>query len=119
MLFICSVSVLFQWLEDKHSILQTVSFVDDIGLLVECHDIGKGPRQLERIAKDTMKLGSDNKVDFEVSKRGVATQQTQKVPTACERTHCSHRRAIVDYKARSVKVARLLAGSEAVFQNTL
>jgi retron-type reverse transcriptase len=34
-LFILSISSMFQWLEDKHLRLQTISFVDDIGLVIE------------------------------------------------------------------------------------
>ena len=70
-LFILSVSALFQRLEDKHSALQAISFVDDIGLVIECDDLEGGTRQLERIAKDTMQWGSENKVEFEVSKTEV------------------------------------------------
>jgi hypothetical protein len=70
-LFILSVSALFQWLEDRHSTLQAISFVDDIGLLVECDELEEGTRQLERIAKDTIQWGSHNKVEFEVSKTEV------------------------------------------------
>jgi hypothetical protein len=68
---ILSVSALFQWLEDRHSTLQTISFRDDIDLVVECDELGEGIRDLERIAKDTVQWGSDNKVKFEVSKTGV------------------------------------------------
>jgi hypothetical protein len=70
-LFILSVSALFQWLEDRHSTLQAISFVDDIGLVVECDELDEGTRRLERIAKDTMQWGSDNKIEFEVSKTEV------------------------------------------------
>jgi len=70
-LFILSVSALFQWLEDRHSALQAISFVDDIGLVIECDGLENGIRQLECIAKDTMQWGSDNKVEFEVSKTEV------------------------------------------------
>jgi hypothetical protein len=51
--------------------LQAISFVDDIGLVVECGELGEGARQLERIAGDAMRWGSDNKVEFEVSKTEV------------------------------------------------
>jgi len=70
-LFILSVSALFQWLEDRHSALQAISFVDDIGLVIECDGLEDGTRQLECIAKDTMQWGSDNRVEFEVSKTEV------------------------------------------------
>lgn len=59
-LFTLSVSALFPWLEDKHSTLQAISFVDDIGLVVECDELEEGTRRLERIASDTMQWGSDN-----------------------------------------------------------
>jgi retron-type reverse transcriptase len=39
MLFILSVSAMFQWLEDRHPMLQAISFVDDIGLVVECSEL--------------------------------------------------------------------------------
>jgi hypothetical protein len=48
--------------------LQTILFVDDIGLVVECFKLGRGTMQLECIATDAMRWGSDNKVEFEVSK---------------------------------------------------
>jgi hypothetical protein len=51
--------------------LQAISFVDDIGLVVECSELGEGAGQLERIAGDAMRWGSDNKVKFEVSKTEV------------------------------------------------
>jgi hypothetical protein len=70
-LFILSVSAMFQWLEDRHPMLQAISFVDDIGLVVECSELGEGARQLERIAGDAMRWGSDNEVEFEVSKTEV------------------------------------------------
>lgn len=70
-LSILSVSALFQWLEDRHSALQAISFVDDIGLVIECDGLEDGTRQLECIAKDTMQWGLDNKVEFEVSKTEV------------------------------------------------
>ena len=42
--------------------------MDDIGLVIECDGLEDGARQLERIAKDAMQWGSENKVEFEVSK---------------------------------------------------
>ena len=51
--------------------LQTISFVDDIGLVVECDELGRGTMQLECIATDAMRWGSNNKVEFEVSKTEV------------------------------------------------
>jgi hypothetical protein len=70
-LFILSVSALFQWLEDRYPTLQAISFVDDIGLVIECDELEEGTTRLERIARDTMRWGSDNKVEFEVSKTEV------------------------------------------------
>ncbi|GAB7336743.1 hypothetical protein MBLNU13_g10839t1 [Cladosporium sp. NU13] len=70
-LFILSVSALFQWLEDRHPDLQAISFVDDIGLVIECDELEDGATRLERIARDTMQWGSDNRVEFEVSKTEV------------------------------------------------
>jgi hypothetical protein len=99
-LFILSVSALFQWLEDRHSILQAISFVDDIGLVIECDELEEGTTRLAHIARGTMQWGSDNKVQFE---------------ECC----CSHRQAIVCDQAGSNKVARLLAGLEAKLQDTL
>lgn len=70
-LFILSVSAMFQWLEDRHMKLQAISFVDDIGLVTECDDVEEGARKLEHIARDAIQWGSDNKADFEVSKTEV------------------------------------------------
>ena len=70
-LFILSVSGMFSWLEERHPKLQAISFVDDIGLVVECGEVEDGARQLERIAIDAIQWGSDNKVEFEVSKTEV------------------------------------------------
>lgn len=70
-LFILSISAMFPWLEDRYPMLQAISFVDDIGLLVDCEDLEEGTKQLERIARDTIRWGSDNKVEFEVSKTEV------------------------------------------------
>lgn len=67
-LFILSVSEMFQWLENRHPWLQAISFVDDVGLVTECHNLGDGTMQLEAIARDAIQWGSDNKVEFEVSK---------------------------------------------------
>jgi hypothetical protein len=70
-LFILSVSSMFSWLEARHPMLQATSFVDDIGLVIECSEVEEGARQLERIATDAIQWGSDNKVEFEVSKTEV------------------------------------------------
>jgi hypothetical protein len=34
--------------------LQAILFVDDIGLVVKCSDLGEGARQLKHIAGDAM-----------------------------------------------------------------
>ena len=70
-LFILSISALFQWLEDTHPTLQAISFVDDIGLVIECDGLEEGTTRLQGTARDTMQWGSDNKVEFEVSKTEV------------------------------------------------
>jgi hypothetical protein len=62
---------MFQWLEDRHPRLKTISFVDDVGLVTECHDLEDGTGQLERIARDAIQWGTENKVEFEVSKTEV------------------------------------------------
>ena len=45
--------------------------MDDIGLVIECDGLEDSTRQLERIAKDAMQQGLENKVEFEVSKTEV------------------------------------------------
>jgi retron-type reverse transcriptase len=57
-LFILSVSALFQRLEDRHLTLQAISFVDDICLVVECDELEEGTKNLERIAEDTMQCSA-------------------------------------------------------------
>jgi retron-type reverse transcriptase len=47
-LFILSISALFQWLEDRHPTLQAISFVDDIGLVVECDELEEGTKRVHR-----------------------------------------------------------------------
>jgi hypothetical protein len=42
-------------LEDRHPMLQAISFVDDIGLVVEYSELGEGARQLKRIASDAIR----------------------------------------------------------------
>jgi hypothetical protein len=67
-LFILSISGMFQWLEDRHPRLQAISFVDDVGLVMEWDDLRESTRKLEHIARDAIQWGADNKVEFEVSK---------------------------------------------------
>jgi retron-type reverse transcriptase len=50
-LFILCVSALFQWLENRHSTLQAISFVDDIGLVIECDELEEGATRLAHIAR--------------------------------------------------------------------
>ena len=69
-LFISSVSVLFQWLQDRQVTLRAISFVDDVGFAIECDDFEEGTTHQEGIAKDALQWGSDNEVEFEVSKTG-------------------------------------------------
>ena len=71
MLFILSISGMFQWLEDRHPRLQAISFVDDIGLVLECNDLEEGTWRLEHIARDAIQWGEDNRVESEVSKTEV------------------------------------------------
>jgi hypothetical protein len=53
-LFILSISGMFQWLEDRYPRLQAISFVNDIGLVLECNDLEEGTRRLEHIARDAI-----------------------------------------------------------------
>lgn len=45
--------------------------MDDIGLVIDCNDLGQGTRQLERVAADATRWGSDNQIEFEVGKTEV------------------------------------------------
>lgn len=45
--------------------------MDDIGLIIECDDLEEGTTRFERIVRDTMQWGADNKVELEVSKTEV------------------------------------------------
>ncbi|KAL1581840.1 hypothetical protein WHR41_09430 [Cladosporium halotolerans] len=67
-LFVLSIGAMFGWLEDRHPSLQPMSFVDDIGLVIDCEYLNQGTRHLERIARDAIQWGTENKVEFEVSK---------------------------------------------------
>lgn len=62
------VSGMFQCMEDRHSILQAISFVDDIGMVTECDVLEESTQRLERIALDAISWGPDNKVEFDVGK---------------------------------------------------
>jgi retron-type reverse transcriptase len=70
-LFILSISGMFQGFEDRHPRLQAISLVDDIGLVTEWDDLEEGTRKLEHIARDAIQWGAHNKVEFEVSKTEV------------------------------------------------
>lgn len=67
-LFILSISAMFAWLEDRHSGLQLISFVDDIGLVLHCDSLIEGTNELQSIAGHAIEWGDANKVEFEVSK---------------------------------------------------
>lgn len=56
-LFILSVGAMFQWLEDRHPVLQAISFVDDKGLLIDCEGLDKGTRSLS-VSPETCKFGA-------------------------------------------------------------
>lgn len=62
---------MFGWLEDRHPRLYSISFVDDIGLVIDREDLNQGTRHLERVARDAVQWLTDNKVEFEVSKTEV------------------------------------------------
>lgn len=70
-LFILSVSAMFEWLETRHPKLHSLSFVDDIGLLLQCDTLDGGTQELESIAAQAIEWGAANKVEFEVSKTEV------------------------------------------------
>lgn len=83
-LFNLSVSAMFQRLEDRRPTFQALSFVDDIGSVIECDDMVKGTRNLERIARDTIRWRFNNKVEFEFSK--TANPCVQQMPEDPERS---------------------------------
>lgn len=49
----------------------SISFVDDIELVIDGGELGKDTKQLECIAEDAMQWDSDNRVELEVSKTEV------------------------------------------------
>lgn len=122
-LFILSVSAMFQWLEDRHMKLQEILFVDDIVLVTECDDVEEGTRKLQHIARDAIQWGSDDKVDFEVSKTKVlVVSRRRKILHAARSSNRSshpHQRADLDRRDPGGQMPRLLAGLETVVQNTL
>lgn len=67
-LFMFSISAMFQWPEDRHPTGQALSFVDHVGLVIESEDLVKGTRNLERIAGYALRWKSESRVEFEVSK---------------------------------------------------
>jgi hypothetical protein len=62
---------MLQWLEDRHPMLHAISFVDDVGLVVDCDCLEQGTKHLESIARDALQWGPDNKVELGVSKTEV------------------------------------------------
>lgn len=70
-LFILSVSAMFQWIETKHPKLYSLSLVDDVGLLLKCDTLDEGTQELESVAGHAIEWGAANKVEFEVSKTEV------------------------------------------------
>ena len=109
-LFILSVSALFPWLEDRHTTLQGISFVDDICLVIECEELEEGTRKLESIADDAMLWGADNKVEFEVSKTEVLVfSRRRKVLQAAKDTVLQYWKANFHGQAGRNQVAWLLA----------
>jgi hypothetical protein len=70
-LFILSISAIFPWLEEKHPRMQAISFVDDIGLALHCDNLEEGTKELEEVAQHAIEWGTENKVEFEVSKTEV------------------------------------------------
>jgi hypothetical protein len=48
--------------------MQAISFVDNICLVVYCDNLEEGIRDLKEVAQHAIEWGTENKVDFEVSK---------------------------------------------------
>jgi hypothetical protein len=48
--------------------MQAISFIDDICLVVHCDNLDKGTRDLGEVAQHAIEWGTENKVDFGVSK---------------------------------------------------
>lgn len=70
-LFVFSISAIFSWLEERHISMQAISFIDDMGLVLRCHDLEEGTGVLENIARSAVESGDSNKVEFEISKTEV------------------------------------------------
>jgi hypothetical protein len=70
-LFILSISAMFPYLSEKHPDIESVSFVDDMGLVLRCGDLGDGVRELESVARYAVEWGHDKQVKFEISKTEV------------------------------------------------
>jgi hypothetical protein len=90
--------------------LQVTSFVDDIGLVIQCDELEKGTRQLEHSAVDAMRWGSDNKVECEVSEtKMLVFSRRPKVLLAARDTVVQIAEHTFVIKQRADQVARLLA----------
>lgn len=77
-LFNLSISAMFSSLEEMHTSLEAISFVDDIGLVLKCNKLGEGARELESIAQHAVEWGDRNKVEFEISKTEVVVFSKQR-----------------------------------------
>lgn len=67
-LFILSISAMFPYLTESHPDVESISFVDDIGLALKCSDLGEGVRGIESIARHAVEWGDDHQVEFEIGK---------------------------------------------------
>lgn len=100
-LFILSVSALFPWLEDRHTTLQGISFVDDICLVIECEELEEGTRKLESIADDAMLWSVHNKVEFEVSKTKFLCSVDAEKSSKRQRIRCSQLESRLSQSSRA------------------
>jgi hypothetical protein len=89
-LFILSISAMFPYLAEKHPEVESISFVDDMGLALRCGDLGNGVRELESVARHAVQRGDDNQVEFEISKTEVlvSTKQRKLLQASKEATVC-------------------------------
>lgn len=116
-LFILSVSGMFQCMEDRHSMLQAISFVDDIGLVTECDILEEGTQKLERIARDAIRWGLDNKVEFEVSKTEILVfSRSRKVLQATKNTSVRIRQQTFTVKQEATRWLRFWLDSKLSFK---
>jgi hypothetical protein len=70
-LFILSITAIFPYLSERHPDIESISFVDDMGLALRCGDLDEGVRELESVAGHTVEWGDDKQVEFEISKTEV------------------------------------------------